>query len=315
MRTKRIGSLEVSAIGLGCNNFGERIDAVRARAVVSAALDAGVTFFDTADVYGGSASEAILGEALGNRRDEVVLATKFGNPVEGQGRGAHPAYIRIALEASLRRLRTDRIDLYQLHSFDPDTPLSDTLGALDELVIAGMVREIGCCSFTRAQLAAADAACAPGGTRFVSLQTRYSLLHRAPETDLVPFLAARDMTLVPFFPLDAGLLSGKYRRGEPPPPGTRLAGAAGSGNRFTGFLDDDKLAVVERLGAFAAREGRSILELALGWLAAQRVVATVHPGATSPDQVVENVAAIGWRLTTEQLEEIDRIAPGPARDA
>jgi len=218
LEKRRIGSLDVSVVGLGCNNFGRRLDAAATRAVVEAALDAGITFFDTADVYGGTDSETFLGQALGKRRDQVVVATKFGNAIDDQRRGAKPAYVRRAVEDSLRRLGTDHIDLYQLHRPDPETPIGETLAALDELVRAGKVREIGISNATPEQLAEADGAVRDGAARFVSVQNQYSLLHRAPEQGVLAEARRLGLAFLPYFPLASGLLTGKYRRARPRPP-------------------------------------------------------------------------------------------------
>ena len=308
METRRIGSLEVSLVGLGCNNFGRRLDADATKAVVEAALDAGITFFDTADVYGATQSEELLGRALGKRRRDVIVATKFGNAIDEQRRGARPAYVRSAVEDSLRRLGTDRIDLYQLHRPDPETPIGDTLEALDALVRAGKVREIGISNATAAQLAEADAAVRAGAARFLSLQNQYSLLERTPEQGVLAEARRRGLAFLPYFPLASGLLTGKYRRGEPPPAGTRLAQPAG-GRNPTRFLNDRNLETVERLSSFAASRGHTVLDLAVSWLAAQAPVASVIAGATSPAQVRANVAAAGWRLTADDLAAVDALAP------
>ncbi|HEX7008393.1 MAG TPA: aldo/keto reductase, partial [Phycisphaeraceae bacterium] len=208
MQTRRIGSLEVSVVGLGCNNFGRRLDADATAQVVHAALDAGITFFDTADIYGGTLSETYLGKALDKRRDEVVIATKFGMEVDPQRKGAHPRYVRQAVEDSLRRLGTDYIDLYQLHTPDPEVPIADTLGVLDELVKSGKVREIGCSNFSAQQLEEAQAAVRPGAARFVSVQNEYSLLHREPEQAVLPACERLGLAFIPYFPLANGLLTG-----------------------------------------------------------------------------------------------------------
>jgi len=276
--------------------------------VVDAALAAGVTFFDTADIYGGTKSEEFLGRALGTRRNQAVIGTKFGLPIDERRRGAKPAYVRAALEDSLRRLGTDHVDLYQLHRPDPDTPIGDTLEALDGLVRAGKVREIGISNASADQLAEAEAALRPGAVRFVSLQNEYSLLQRAPELGVLDEARRRGLAFLPYFPLASGLLSGKYRRGEAAPAGTRLAGSPAGGP----FLNDRNLEIVERLTAFAASRGHTILELAVSWLAAQPIVASVIAGATRPEQVRANVAAAGWRLSAEDLSAIDAIAPRPA---
>jgi aryl-alcohol dehydrogenase-like predicted oxidoreductase len=300
METRTIGSLTVSAVGLGCNNFGRRLDAERTAAVVSAALEAGVTFFDTADVYGQGQSEEFLGRALGPRRREAVIATKFGKPMDGQGQGASAAYIRQAVEASLRRLGTDYIDLYQIHSPDPQVPIAETLGALDELVRAGTVREIGCSNFSAEQLAEAEAARPANSARFVSVQNEYSLLRREPEQAVLPACERLGLAFLPYFPLASGLLTGKYRRGQPAPAGSRLAGAADA-------LSDRNLAIVEDLIRFAQTHRHTILDLAVSWLLARPAVASVIAGATRPEQVRANALAAGWRLTSDELAEVDAI--------
>jgi aryl-alcohol dehydrogenase-like predicted oxidoreductase len=309
MRTRTIGSLEVSVVGLGCNNFGGRIDARATDAVVHAALDAGVTLFDTADVYGGTKSEVFLGAALGARRPEIVLASKFGMQVAEDKKGAAPAYVSQALDASLRRLGTDYIDLYQLHAPDRDTPIADTLGALDACVRAGKVREVGCSNFSAEQIREARAA-AGDGVSFVSVQNEYNLLHREPERAVLPECERLGMAFIPYFPLAAGVLTGKYRRDQPPPPGTRLAGAAS--DRSKGPLADTALATVEGLAAFAEEHGRSPLELAVAWLLMHAPVASVIAGATRPEQVHANVAAADWVLGAEDMAAVDAIAPAPS---
>jgi aryl-alcohol dehydrogenase-like predicted oxidoreductase len=308
MRTRRIGSLEVSVVGLGCNNFGGRIDYDRSREVVSAALDNGITFFDTADIYGGTKSEEFLGRALGRRRDEVVVATKFGMKVDEDRHGAKPDYVRRALEDSLRRLGTDRIDLYLLHTPDAETPIGDTLGALDDCVKAGKVREIGCSNFSAAQLRQAEAAVTEGGARFVTVQNEYSLLQRQPELEVLPECAKAGIAFVPYFPLASGLLTGKYKRGEKPPPGGRLSGMPAE--HFAAL--NDKLQVAEGLAALAGRENHTLLELALSWLLSRDVVASVIAGATTRAQVEANATAGDWILDQAQLAEVDALAPSPA---
>ena len=302
METRRIGSLNVSVIGLGCNNFGRRLDADRTAAVVRTALDAGITFFDTADIYGETKSEEFLGRALGKRRGDVVVATKFGMPVDERRRGAKPEYIRRAVEDSLRRLGTDRIDLYQIHQPDPETPIGDTLSALNELVIAGKVREIGCSNFSDDQLRAAENAVRTGAARFVSVQNEYSLLHREPEDDVIPECLRAGIAFIPYFPLASGLLTGKYRRGRPAPEGSRLQ------SRFEMEpFTDERLALVESLLQYATSRGRTLLELAVSWLIMRPTVASAIIGATSSEQVKSNVAAGGWRLTERELADIDAI--------
>jgi aryl-alcohol dehydrogenase-like predicted oxidoreductase len=308
METRKIGSLTVSVTGLGCNNFGWRLDYDHTVAVVDAALDAGINFLDTADIYGGTESEEFLGRALAGRRDQVVLATKFGMKVDDERQGARPDYVRRACEDSLRRLRTDHIDLYQLHHPDAETPIADTLGALGALVRAGKVREIGCSQFSVEQIREAKAA-AGDGARFVSVQNGYSLLHREPEWSGVLAECAREgLAFLPFFPLAGGMLTGKYRRGQPVPENTRLA----KGNAR--FLNDRNLDVVEELIQFAAFRGHSLLELAFSWLLSHPEVASVIAGATSREQIQGNVQASGWHLDHAELAEIDKLAPmAPAK--
>ncbi len=309
METRSIGSLAVSAVGLGCNNFGMRLDYAGTAAVVDAALDAGINFFDTADIYGDTRSEQFLGRALAGRRERVILATKFGMRVDDQRQGAKPVYVRQALEDSLRRLATDHIDLYQLHTPDATTPIADTLAALDGLVRAGKVREIGCSNFTAAQLREARAAVRDGAARFVSVQNEYSLLHRDPEAEVLGECEREGLAFLPFFPLASGLLSGKYRRGAPPPQDTRLTGEGGLARRF---MTDRNREAAQALADFAEARGHSLLELAFSWLLRHRSVASVIAGATAAEQVRANVAAAGWQLGADDLAEIDRIAPRAA---
>jgi aryl-alcohol dehydrogenase-like predicted oxidoreductase len=306
METRRIGSLEVSVVGLGCNNFGRRLDYDATSAVVDAALEAGITFFDTADTYGGTRSEEYLGRALGRRREDVVVATKFGSKVDEQRRGARPEYVRQAVEDSLRRLGTDRIDLYQLHWPDPEVPIGETLGALDELVKAGKVREVGCSNFSVDQLREAEAATREGAARFEIVQNEYSLLHREPEQDVLPECERLGVAFVPYFPLANGLLTGKYRRGEDAPSGSRLDSSRGER-----LLTEENLAVVERLIEFSESRGRTVLELAFSWLLRRPAVASVIAGATSAEQARGNAAAAGWDLTDEELTEVDSIVTSP----
>jgi aryl-alcohol dehydrogenase-like predicted oxidoreductase len=302
METRRIGSLEVSVVGLGCNNFGGRLDAAATASVVDAALDAGINFFDTADIYGRTKSEEYLGQALARRRGDIVLATKFGMKVDERRHGARPEYVRQALDDSLRRLGTDYVDLYQLHTPDASVPIADTLGALDEAVKAGKVREIGCSNFSVAQLREAEAAVRPGGARFVSVQNEYSLFHREPEQGVLAECERLDIAFIPYFPLASGLLTGKYRLGQPMPQGTRL-----TEGRYSPQLNDQKLAKVEALVAFAEARGHTLLELAFSWLLARPAVVSVIAGATKPAQVQANATAAGWRLTDEEMAEVDRI--------
>jgi aryl-alcohol dehydrogenase-like predicted oxidoreductase len=307
MQTRRIGSLEVSVIGLGCNNFGGRTDAVRTDAVVGAALDAGITFFDTADIYGGTLSEEYLGRALGTRRDEVVVATKFGMPYEGHGGGGHPDYVRRSVEESLRRLGTDRIDLYQMHQPDPRTPIAETLGALGELVGTGKVREIGCSNVTADQLRESETGAVGGRARFTSVQNHYNLLHREPEAAVLAECERHDLAFLPYFPLAGGLLTGKYEAGKPPPEGTRIAGMPAL--QAAQALSEQTLATVTALEGLARAEDHSLLELAFAWLLSRPVVASVIAGATKPEQVLANTAAADWRLDPGLLARVDEISP------
>ncbi len=301
MESRRIGSLTVSLVGLGCNNFGGRVDEGGTVDVVKAALDSGVTFFDTADVYGGTKSEEFLGKALAGVRDEVVIATKFG-----ASDGASPDVVRRSCEASLRRLGTDRIDLYQLHVPDEKTPIEDTLGALDELVRDGKVREIGCSNFDRALMDAAAGMSASGGlARFVSVQNHLNLLDRRQEADTIAGAAAHDLAILPYFPLASGLLTGKYTRGEPPPEGTRLSQVPE--DRRARAFDERNFDVIDRLTDFASAHGHTLIELAMSWLAGLPQMASIIAGATKPEQVHANTGAAQWRLTADELGEIDRI--------
>jgi aryl-alcohol dehydrogenase-like predicted oxidoreductase len=291
---------EVSVVGLGCNNFGGRVDEQGTRAVVDAALDVGITLLDTADVYGKGLSEEYLGKALEGRRDRVVLATKFGNPMSDgeQLPLGSPAYIRKAVAASLQRLRTNWIDLYQYHRPDGVTPIEDTLGALNELVEEGTVRFIGSSNFNARQIEEADRIAAEyGWVRFVSAQNEYSLLEREVEEELLPTCERLGIGFLPYFPLASGLLTGKYRRGEPAPPGTRLEGRP---ERLTPEVFD-RLEALER---YAEERGISLLDVAIGGLAAQPAVASVIAGATKPEQVRANAAAWEWVPSDEDLREL-----------
>lgn len=313
MRYLPLGSsgLRVSAIGLGCNNFGGRLDARATRTVVDAALDAGITLLDTADIYGGrGGSETHLGEALKGRRDQVVLATKFG--YDGVDMGYGPAagarggraYIRRAVEASLTRLRTDHIDLYQLHSPDPAVPVAETLAALTELVTEGKIRYLGHSNLSGWQLAeAAHVARETGAAPFVSAQNEWSLLQREAERELVPAALHYGVGVLPYFPLANGLLTGKIRRGAPVPAGSRLEGR-------DGYLTDERLDVVEALAVLADKYDRTVLELAIGWLAAQPGCASVIAGATSAEQVRANAAVADRPLDAAVLAEVDAAAAG-----
>ena len=302
MQTRKVGSLKVSVVGLGCNNFGWRIDAAASAKVIDAAIESGVTFFDTADRYGKGQSEEFLGRALGKRRDEIILATKFGMEMEKGQLGASPKYIREAIDASLRRLRTDRIDLYQLHQPDSNTPIADTLGALDELVRAGKVREIGCSNFSVAQIReAADSS--PGRAQFVSVQNQFSLFHREPERNgVLAECENRRLAFLPYFPLENGLLTGKYRKDKKLPEGSRAADRWGP-KVFT----EQNLAIVESLIEFAESKGHTILELAFSWLLWHKAVAAVIAGASQPDQIRTNAKAADWQLAPDDLAQIDAI--------
>ncbi len=314
MDTRSIGSLKVSVIGLGCNNFGARIDADATEAVVAAALDAGITFFDTADIYGGTLSEEYLGRALRNRRDEAVIATKFGVPIDDDRKaGGGADYVRSAAEDSLRRLGTDRIDLYQIHVPDQTTPIDETLGALDELVRAGKVREVGCSNFAPEMLDnATEVSRDRGVARFVSVQNEYSLLRRAPEHGVLDACDRNGIAFIPYFPLASGLLTGKYRRNEAAPDGTRLANLPAE--RQADAFSAKNWNRVEALEVWAAERRHELLELAFAWLLANRSVASVIAGATKPEQARANAATASWSLTDDDLGEIDdlltRAKPG-----
>jgi aryl-alcohol dehydrogenase-like predicted oxidoreductase len=298
--------LTVSTVGIGCNNFGRRVDQDGTNAVVRQALDSGITLFDTADIYGQGSSEEMLGLALGSEREHVVVATKFGMDMQGANgpdwgvRGSR-RYVRKAVEASLRRLGTDWIDLYQLHRPDPHTPIGETLAALDELVREGKVRYIGSSNLTGWQVVDADWTARSAGTeRFVSAQNEYSLLERDVEEELVPACEHVGVGLLPFFPLASGLLTGKYRRGEAAPQGTRLASM---GER----LDSADWDTIERLEGYAAERGLRLIDVAIGGLAAQPAVASVIAGATRPEQVHDNVRAGSWQPTVSDLAALDEI--------
>jgi aryl-alcohol dehydrogenase-like predicted oxidoreductase len=304
MKLRRLGNsgLKVSEVGIGCNNFGMRIDAKETGAVVGAAIDAGITLFDTADVYGGTKSEEFLGKALGKRRGEVILATKFGMAVGGDAnrKGGSRRWIIKAVEDSLSRLGTDWIDLYQFHAPDPETPIDETLRALDDLVTQGKVRYVGNSNFSGWQIADADWT-ASGGTRFVSAQNQFSLLERRVEHEVLPACEHFGLGFLPFFPLGSGLLSGKYKRGEKPPEGTRLAAW---GSRGAAALSDKNFDKVEALTGWAEERGHTILELAFAWLLGHPVVSSVIAGATSPEQVNANAATAAWALTPEEVKEV-----------
>jgi len=300
MEYRPLGSLKVSLVGIGCNNFGWRTDAAGSAAVVDAALDAGINFFDTADVYGAGQSEEFLGKALKGRRDKAIIATKFGMKM-GEGKeGARPEYIRQALEASLQRLKIDTIDLYQIHFPDPNTPIEDTLQVLNDAVKAGKVREIGCSNFSAEQMRAARATSGP--RYFASVQNDYSLMKRDAEADVLPECSRSGVAFLPYFPLANGLLTGKYRKGRPFPDSSRGKDAFGP-RVFT----PENMERVEALIAFAESRNHSLLELGFSWLTARPEVCSVIAGAKTPDQVRANSNAASWKLTSRDLAEIDRI--------
>ena len=308
METRSIGKFDASAVGLGCNNFGGRIDEAATKKVVDAALDAGVTLFDTADSYGGTRSEEFLGRALGSRRDEAIVATKFGSPIDDERKGgASAAYIARAVEDSLQRLGTDRIDLYQLHFPDTATPFEETIAALDKLVRDGKVLEIGGSNFSADQIDETTRISREHEqARFVSVQNEYSLLRRGPERFGVLDACARDgLVFIPYFPLASGVLTGKYHRDTAPPPGTRLAGMPAE--RVDSALSPKVFDRVEALDGWARDHGHTLLELAITWLLARPTVASVIAGATKPEQVQANAAAAAWTLTDNDLVEIDAL--------
>lgn len=308
---RRLGDsgLKVSAVGLGCNNFGRRLDRDATSRVVHAALDCGITLFDTADVYGNGESEEFLGAALRHRREEVIVATKFGSAMGGgpYEHGGSARYVRRAAEASLKRLGREFIDLYQMHSPDPDTPLEETLSALNDLVREGKVRYIGSSNFSGWQIAdAAWIARVRGWSPFISVQNHYSLLHRDIERDVAPACARFGAGILPYFPLASGLLTGKYSRGQPPPEGSRLS----ANPRSDRWLNDRNFDIVDGLQHFATERGIHMLDVAIGGLLAQPMVASVIAGATSPEQVEANVLAAQWSPAVEDLQDIDALTTG-----
>jgi len=308
LRNLGCSGLRVSLVGLGCNNFGMRLDANQTADVVNAALDAGITLFDTADMYGGRGdSERFLGEALGTKRSEIVLASKFGMAMDDEGIkiGAARRYIMQAVEDSLSRLGTDWIDLYQLHQFDPLTPIDETLRALDDLIRDGKVRYVGSSNLpawrsTEAEFIAREL----GTNKFISCQEEWNVLNRAIEKDVVPMMEAYGLGMLPYFPLASGLLTGKYKK-DSMPEGARLTDMPRFANR--GYVTDENFAKVGKLEAFAAERGHSLLELAFSWLAAQKVTGSVIAGATKPEQIQSNVAAASWKITADDLARIDEI--------
>ncbi len=298
--------LKVSVVGLGCNNFGGRLDAEGSKAVIRKALDLGVTLFDTADTYGNKGgSESILGDYLGSGRENIVLATKFGWEMGPHERGASRRYILKAVQASLKRLKTDYINLYQLHKLDPETPLEETLRTLNDLIRQGAVRYIGCSNMPAWQVVEAQwIAKSLGIEGFISCQDEYNLLERKVENELLPAMRAHGLGLLPYFPLASGLLTGKYRRGQPMPEGSRLSK---SQQLASEFLTERNWRIVEALESFCQSKGHTLLELAFSWLAANPTVSSVIAGATRPEQVEQNVAAVGWRLGAEELAEVQGI--------
>ena len=299
-------------MGVGCNNFGIRLDEAHTEEVINAAVDDGINLFDTADTYANGRSEELIGRFLASRRSQVMIATKFGLEVPGQGKGAHPEYVRRAFEASVKRLRTDYVDLYQQHVPDPEVPIAETLGALNELVSSGQVREIGCSNFSAQQLREAEStANRLEYARFVSVQNEYSLLHREPEAEVLPECERQGIAFLPYFPLKSGLLTGKYRKGQPIPEGTRVA----KYDRYRQLLTEENLDTVERLIDYAKSHGHTILELAISWLLARRPVASVIAGASSAQQVHANVTATNWRLSISEIEELETLLSREAGNA
>lgn len=301
LEKRKIGSLQVSVVGLGCNNFGRRVDEAKTKEVVDAAIEAGINFLDTADIYGSTKSEEFLGRVLAGKRDKIVLATKFGMTVDEARKGGHPIYVKQACDDSLRRLATDHIDLYQFHEPDPTVPLADTLGAMMDLVKEGKVREIGCSNFTPEMLEEGEAISKKaGGARFVSVQNEYSLLQREPEQGTLQACDQLNIAFIPYFPLFGGLLTGKYRKDAPLPEGTRIE--AGSPR-----LAEENVATVEKLIAFAESKGHTILQLAFSWLLAHKEVVSVIAGATSVEQIHNNASAPVWKLSPAEMQEVANI--------
>jgi aryl-alcohol dehydrogenase-like predicted oxidoreductase len=305
MEHRELGTsgMQVSLVGLGCNNFGQRLDQEGTNQVVRRALDLGITLFDTADVYGGrGGSETMLGKALGAERANIVLATKFGHDMGEAGKGAKPEYIRKAIGDSLKRLGTDHIDLYQLHTPDSSTPLEDTLGTLNELVQQGLVQFIGCSNLDAAGIRqAAQISQQHGYASFVSAQDEYSLLVRDADAELLPALEEQHLGLLPYFPLASGLLTGKYRAGQEAPEGTRLAAKGGLSDRY---MTPENIRTTEALRSFVESRNHTLLELAFSWLAARPVVSSVIAGATRPEQLDQNVGAVDWKLTETEMKEV-----------
>jgi aryl-alcohol dehydrogenase-like predicted oxidoreductase len=311
MQKRQLGAAgpEVSIVGLGANNFANRSDFAASERVVNKALDLGITLIDTADNYGNrGGSEEYLGRILGSRRNDIVLATKFGLPMDDTGkmRGASRRYAMQAVEASLRRLKTDWIDLYQVHFPDSRTPIEETLRALDELVKSGKVRFIGCSNFSAAQLEEALGASHRNSiASLVTCQDEYSLIERGLEKDRLPIMRKHGLGLLPYFPLASGLLTGKYQQHAPLPAGTRFAGNVPRGQ--DAFMNARNWRIVEALSDFAAKHGHTLLELAMSWLASRSYIPSIIAGATRPEQVEDNVAAVNWNLSNPDLAEIDRL--------
>lgn len=311
MEQRPLGNSDIQAslVGLGCNNFGMKIDLEASRAVINTALDVGITFFDTADMYGNKQSEDFIGQTLGPRRKQVVLATKFGGIAwmqKSKESWADRAYIVKCLEGSLQRLRTDYVDLYQYHFPDPKTPLEETLAALDELVRQGKVRAVGCSNLSGPQIAEATAKSQERKiVNFVTAQNEWSLLKRDAERDVIPACDKYGLGQLPYFPLASGMLTGKYRRGEEIAAGSRL----GTISHFKGLASDENFTKIEALQAFAEKRGHTILELAMSWLATHPCVSSVIAGATTPEQVRANAAAATWKLSAEELAEVDKLVP------
>jgi aryl-alcohol dehydrogenase-like predicted oxidoreductase len=311
MELRNLGrtGLKVSTVGIGCNNFGMRCDKAATAAVVNSAIECGINFFDTADVYGGSQSEEFLGQAIaGLDRSQIIIATKFSGPM-GEGplnRGASRHHIMNAVEASLRRLGTDYIDLYQQHGPDLSTPVEETLRALDDLVRAGKVRYLGNSNYSGWQIADADwTAQQHGLNRFATAQNHYNLLDRRAEREVVPACQRFELGILPYFPLASGMLTGKYQRSTPPPEGSRLANF---GERGKAALSDDNFDVVDKLDAFARERGHTLLELAMSWLASMPHVSSVIAGATRPEQVQANASAAGWQLSADEMAEVAQLS-------
>ena len=311
MEYRNLGSsgLRVSLVGLGCNNFGMRLDLEQTRAVVDRAFDLGITLFDTADMYGGrGGSETQLGKILGHRRKDIVLASKFGMAMSDDGTkiGASRRYIMSAVEDSLRRLKTDWIDLYQLHQPDPLTPLDETMQALDDLVTQGKIRYIGCSNLPSWQVVESQwVSKSMGLNRFVSCQDEYNILNRNVEAELIPAMQKYGCGLLPYFPLASGLLTGKYKRTEMP-EGARLTDMPTFANRI--YLTDENFDIIDNLHKFANKTGHSILELAFGWMASRPTTASIIAGATKPEQIDANVAAVNWVLSQSEIDEVNKIS-------